>query len=103
MGLLSPLHVPVTDFVIQPVVAFLAALQAWRCDEREVACVVEVPLRQLTAPGSRTVETREYRGASYRVPLFRYAGEQIWGATSMILAELLWLLGAPPRPQPEGR
>ncbi len=95
LGRLSPLHVPVTDFVIHPVVALLERLQPWERDPREVASVLEVPLEQLAAPGGRRVEDWEYEGNPYVVPLFPHDGEKIWGATAMILSELLWVLGRP--------
>lgn len=95
IGELSHLHVPVSDFVIHPFVALLADMPAWRRDEREVEAVLEVPLVRLADPAGRTVETWDYQGAQYLVPLFPFAGEKIWGATAMILSELLWLAGSP--------
>ncbi len=36
-------------------------------------------------------------GESRRVPYFLVDGEKLWGATAMILAEFMTLLGFPPR------
>jgi len=41
---------------------------------------------------------REIAGQDREVPFFHLEGEKVWGATAMILAELLWLIGAAPDP-----
>ena len=46
------------------------------------------------------------RGAGAReihVPFFEVDGEKLWGATAMVLSELLTLLGRTPDPWGDGR
>jgi hypothetical protein len=62
--------------------------------------VLEVPLAELADPARVREEPRLLGEQLYQVPFFDVAGEKVWGATAMILAELLALLGAPPRPHP---
>jgi hypothetical protein len=45
------------------------------------------------APGAVIATSRERDGRLVVVPAFRVAGAEIWGATAMVLAEFLVLLG----------
>jgi hypothetical protein len=42
------------------------------------------------------VTTRVRDGEFVEVPYFALEGEKVWGATAMMLAELLTVVGAPP-------
>ena len=95
---LSPLYIPVSGFGLQPFVALCAAPpERWIAQPEEVARIVEVPLTLLADPASLGVERRSVGGVDYRIPYFRVGPDKVWGATAMVLAELLWLLGRPPR------
>lgn len=95
LGTLTPLHIPVSGFTVYPIVGV--------CDERprlapapgEVERVIEVPLADLLDPGCQTRTTRVRDGTAVEVPAFTVGGVEVWGATAMILAELLALLGWP--------
>ncbi len=41
-------------------------------------------------------------GREFDVPSFDVEGERVWGATAMVLAELLWVMGCAPDPWREG-
>jgi hypothetical protein len=58
----------------------------------EVAEVIEPPVDHLADPGSLRRETRHYGGQDHEVPFYEYEGHKIWGATAMVLAELLAVL-----------
>ncbi len=92
-GTLTPLHIPVSRFVLHPFVGVTPRLPHWTLDHREVARVLEVPLAELADPACRVVETWIHEGRAYRVPFFAVAGEKVWGATGMILCEFLSILG----------
>ena len=98
LGALSPLHVPVSQFVLHPWVGVAERRPEFRPDATEVARILEVPLAELADPSRLAVETRRYSDQDVRVPFFRVEGEKVWGATAMVLAEFLDLLGAPPDP-----
>ena len=95
---LTPLHIPASGYVLQPVVATLPVLPAVRPDPREVDRVLEAPLGGLASGERLRVERRERSGRIVEVPYFDVDGEKLWGATAMIVAELLALLGAPVDP-----
>ncbi len=96
LGLLSPLHIPVSGTVLHPVVAVCADRPAFRPHEREVARALEVPVRELCAAERVLEETRVFAGRRYRVPYFVVDDTKVWGATAMVLAEFLCLIGCPP-------
>ncbi|MGF1615237.1 MAG: NUDIX hydrolase [Gammaproteobacteria bacterium] len=101
IGELSPLHIPVSRFILYPVIAITDQRPSLHPQESEVARVLEVPLRELGDPARVRTETWVYQGRVYRVPFFRVEQTKVWGATAMVLAEFLCLLGAPPSPGPE--
>jgi 8-oxo-dGTP pyrophosphatase MutT (NUDIX family) len=98
VGALSPLHVPVSGYVLHPRIALADERPDWHPDTREVARVLEAPLERLCDPAILEVEVREYSQRPVDVPFFRLDGEKIWGATAMVLSEFLCVLGCPPDP-----
>jgi len=98
VGLLTPLHIPVSGFALHPVVAAAGGRPRLSAGHGEVARILEVPVAELADPARIGRTTGERDGVEYDVPSFDVAGERVWGATAMILAELLWVLGYPPDP-----
>ena len=82
----------VTGFRITPFVATVAGPYPFRANH-EVAELLEVPIRALTAPGVAEVEKRRLPdGARIDVYHYRYEGDDIWGITGRIIKELLELM-----------
>lgn len=96
LGALSPLLIPVSGFRLYPFVGATARPPATRINPAEVTAVIEVPLADLADADRLRVETRAIAGADRRIPYFALGDEKLWGATAMILAELLWILGVAP-------
>lgn len=94
IGRLSPLHIPVSGFVLYPVVGAIDARPVWQPDATEVARVLDVPLALLADPATVRLRLRLHEGREYEVPYFAVDGEQVWGATAMVLAEFLTVVGA---------
>ena len=63
---------------------------------REVARALEVSVRDLCAAERVLEEIRVFAGQRYRVPYFLVDDSKVWGATAMVLAEFLCLVGCPP-------
>jgi 8-oxo-dGTP pyrophosphatase MutT (NUDIX family) len=91
LGQLSPLYIGASNNTVYPVVGWLCKSPKFQSDEREVAQLIEVPLCSLQDPGNMRTEHRNLRGRSALVPYFEVCDQIIWGATAMILAELLAL------------
>lgn len=101
IGELTPLHIPASGFLLHPVLAWTSTDPILRPSDAEVAELIETPLDELSSPERLELETWTLRGQSVDVPFFRLAGHKVWGATAMVLAEFLALLGPPPDPWSE--
>ena len=92
MGQLTSLYVMPSDFEVHPFVGRYVGSGRPRFvpDTREVAAILEVPLRLLLDPATRAEEEMELRGGlRLRVPLFIVGEHKVWGATAMILSEFV--------------
>ena len=92
LGQLSTLYIPPSNFLVTPTVGCAAQRPDFRCDPREVAELIEVPLSMLF---DRDVVKREpwnLRGVTVEVPFYQIGPHKVWGATAMILSEFSMLL-----------
>jgi len=96
LGELTPLYIPPSNYCIYPVVAAAAGRPQFELSPHEVAEVIEIPIRHLLDPESIKRERWNLRGTEATVPFYFFQGHKIWGATAMVLAELLDLLLASP-------
>jgi 8-oxo-dGTP pyrophosphatase MutT (NUDIX family) len=99
LGQLTPLHIPVSRFILHPVVGFTTMRPAFQRAEWEVARIIEAPVQVLHDPATVKRETRSRlvngQTIDVDVPFFDIDGEKVWGATAMVLAEFCALLDAP--------
>ena len=96
-GPLTPIDIPVSGFRLHPIVGLGDARPAFAPADGEVARILDIAIDDLMAPGCVAHTTRERDGRHVDVPAFCVAGEEIWGATAMVLAEFLTLAGWPGR------
>lgn len=88
LGQLSPIYVYASNNLVRCVVATTHERPTWRPDPSEVAEIIDVPLRHLCQdPELHSTELRR-RGLPTTAPCFRWKTYDIWGATSMMIAEL---------------
>lgn len=92
LGELTPLYIPPSNYCIYPVVAIAQGRPDFRPFPDEVEEVIEVPLDHLLDPDNIRREIWLMRGADVSVPFYRFREHKIWGATAMVLAELVELL-----------
>jgi 8-oxo-dGTP pyrophosphatase MutT (NUDIX family) len=92
-GALTPIDIPVSGFRLHPIVGISDTRPAFTPADGEVAKILDVALDDLAAPGCVAQTMREREGRRIEVPAFCVAGEEIWGATAMVLAEFLSLTG----------
>lgn len=92
LGLLTELFIPPSNFYVQPVVGVLSYRPDFYPDPREVEAVVEVELTTLldeTIVGDSQVEVR---GTTVDAPYYQIHDYRVWGATAMMISELLMVL-----------
>jgi 8-oxo-dGTP pyrophosphatase MutT (NUDIX family) len=86
------LYIPPSNYCIYPVVAATERRPDFRPSPHEVAEVIEVPLDHVLDLRNIKKEKWPLRGIEVTVPFYYYQGHKIWGATAMVLAELLDLV-----------
>lgn len=91
LGSLTPLYIPVSNFMVYPFVGCLHEAPEFHPDPSEVQYVVEASLEALLDPMNRDSETLYHHDMPIEAPYYRVGKEKIWGATAMILSELLQL------------
>ncbi|PKL09285.1 MAG: CoA pyrophosphatase [Spirochaetae bacterium HGW-Spirochaetae-7] len=85
---LSPLKVPPSRFYVQPFVGLAESRLEFVPEVAEVAALYEPSLDELLDPGNRRSDLADFGGRSWTIPYYRLAGQRVWGATAMVLAEL---------------
>lgn len=98
LGRLTPLHIPVSGYLLHPVVGYTSMRPAFQRAEWEVARIIEASVSLLSDPAvvKREIRTRVVKGQSIDVdvPYFDLDGEKVWGATAMVLAEFCAILSS---------
>jgi 8-oxo-dGTP pyrophosphatase MutT (NUDIX family) len=89
VGLMAPIYITPSNFQITPVIGHMSALPALQPNDAEVSLVISATLRDLLDPTTVIVEPRVLRGYDVMVPYFAIAGHKVWGATALILSELV--------------
>lgn len=90
LGKLSNLYIPNSNFIVEPYVAFVEKLNGLIPDQAEVQQIYKIPLEDVT--NENAIQTKEVLFLNKRtisVPCFYINNLKIWGATAMILNELL--------------
>ena len=89
LGQLSTVYVQISDFLITPVVGWLNELPEIVIDSSEVDEVIFIPLVDLADSVNMCEKEMETRTGRIKVPGYEINGCFIWGATAMMLAELV--------------
>lgn len=94
LGRLSDIYVPPSNFLISVFVGYLNEKPQYKIQEREVAEVIEIPFRDFYQ--SDIVKQKEFfvrsQNASSFAPYFDVTNAEIWGASAMVISELLDVL-----------
>jgi 8-oxo-dGTP pyrophosphatase MutT (NUDIX family) len=93
LGALTPLDIPVSGFRLHPIVGVVDALPRLHPADGEVAHILEIGVDELLDRRAIRRTERHRDGVALSVPGFHVADHEIWGATAMVLAEFLTLLG----------
>jgi 8-oxo-dGTP pyrophosphatase MutT (NUDIX family) len=93
LGPLTPVDIPVSGFRLHPIVGAIDERPLLAPADGEVARVLEIPVGELMDPATFAWRTLEREGRSFRIPTLLAQGAEVWGATAMVVAEFLTLLG----------
>jgi 8-oxo-dGTP pyrophosphatase MutT (NUDIX family) len=94
LGLLSTLYIPVSNFLVQPVVGFCKDPDVFMTPNvREVKHIVKLYVNDLLDESLVKLGSIEVNnGVKRKAPYFEIEGLKVWGATAMILSEFKVLL-----------
>ncbi len=88
-GALSSLYIPPSNFQLTPMVGFTRPPFAVTPNPEEIVDVFSVSLTTLMNPDTVEVEEWTLHGRQVHVPFFALSGYKVWGATAIVLSELL--------------
>ncbi|CAN5498299.1 CoA pyrophosphatase [soil metagenome] len=93
LGALTDLYVPPSNSAIIPFVALVREPAAYVISEHEVQEVFTVPLEYFVETGNIRSAPRTLNGDTVSVPYWDvHHHVHLWGATAMILNELIWIV-----------
>lgn len=93
LGRLTDLYIPASNFLVSPVVGFVPEKPSFVPEQREVARIIVTEVISLFHPEVRKQTRLAVGGGMYLdTPYFAVEEEVVWGATAMILSELIQVL-----------
>lgn len=92
IGTLTPLFIPVSNMLVTPVAGWSKTKPEFKCQAEEVVFLIEADLRIFLDQAIVKTKPMEIRGEKYDIKYFDYDGFVIWGATAMMLNELLAII-----------
>ena len=92
VGRLSSVYVFASNFDVVPLVAVSKGRPEFHIAPAEVDELLEIPLSDLPGPDDWKRGPVPHRDCVGRVPRFMWKGHVVWGASAMILAELVSVL-----------
>ncbi len=90
-GSLTPLHIPVSNFLVHPFVGISGEPPDFWPDSREVEQLIEFPLYELFEERALKHKHEELFGKWVKIPYYDIKGFEVWGATAMVLCEFIEL------------
>lgn len=95
LGKLSDLYIPTSNFLVSPIVGFMEKRPNLIPEEKEVSRIIQTDLGFLFRPEVRKQKDLEFGlNLKLNTPYFEIEGEVVWGATAMILSELIEMLNS---------
>jgi 8-oxo-dGTP pyrophosphatase MutT (NUDIX family) len=92
LGALTRLYIPKSNFFVFPQVGWMSETPCFVPDPTEVDEVVEVSLDELLDESCVRAFTYKSGDITVSAPYFGVSGKRIWGATAMILSEILEII-----------
>jgi len=89
---LTPLFIPVSNMIVTPVVGWTTRKPAFSHHPDEVVFLFDAEINKLLDPSIVRTKPVEIHGEMIDVKYYDYDGNVIWGATAMMLHELLTII-----------
>lgn len=95
LGELSQVYIPPSNMIVQPVVASLPYVPEFYPDAREVADIIEITLDEIMDPSIISSTEMEVKGLRFSTPFYQIKNQKVWGATAMMISELIDVIQQP--------
>ncbi len=95
LGELTQVYIPVSNFVVHPVIGYLDYLPEFYPDAREVERIYHTDIEDILRNGEITRKEMILGERKVQVPGFEVQDTWVWGATSLILSEFSDVLNTP--------
>ncbi len=95
LGSLSEVYIPVSNFNVYPYVGFLESRPTYSLQEEEVYQVLEIPVSHFqneTTKRTKDISINKYLTLK-NVPYYAVDNKVLWGATAMMMSELMEVIG----------
>ncbi|HUX58403.1 MAG TPA: CoA pyrophosphatase [Bacteroidales bacterium] len=89
---LTPLFIPVSNIIVTPVIGWIKERPVFNHQPEEVVFLIEADIKRFLDPSIVKVKPFDIRGEMIEVKYYDYYGNVIWGATAMIMNELLTII-----------
>jgi len=94
LGSLTELFIPPSNFYVLPVIATMPYRPDFYPDAREVEDIFEIKLEEISNSKIVGYSDIQVRGENVYAPHYEVQGYKIWGATAMMISELLTVINA---------
>jgi 8-oxo-dGTP pyrophosphatase MutT (NUDIX family) len=94
LGPLTEIYIPPSNFLALPVIGYLPYRPDFYPDSREVDTVFEVNINEMTDKTIINTMTLNIKGAAIQAPYYEIQKNKIWGATAVMISELLDVMAA---------
>jgi 8-oxo-dGTP pyrophosphatase MutT (NUDIX family) len=92
LGTLTPIYIPNSNFFVYPHVGWMSKRPNFHPDPLEVEEIIEVSVDRLLDKYYTKSFSRNVNGITISAPFYDANGREIWGATAMMLSEMLEIL-----------
>lgn len=92
VGTLTPLFIHVSNMIVTPVIGWINEKPSFNHKLEEVVFLIDADIKKLLNLSIVKTKPFEIRGEMLDIKYYDYEGHTIWGATAMILHELLFIL-----------
>ena len=92
LGELSQLYIPVSNYLVHPFVGYSEVVPQINMNHAEVKNVIYPALSEILNSELRTDKFESFSSGFIEAPYYPFGSFRIWGATAMMISELLYIL-----------